>query len=62
MNAAHRYLKTEMEAASGEWGAKSVIATNIHGGISKLGQVVDKVHERVQTGEVRDRLMQIYGK
>jgi len=36
MNAAHRYLKTEMEAASGAWGAKSVIATHIQGGISKL--------------------------
>jgi hypothetical protein len=40
MNAAHRYLKTEMEAASGAWGAKSVIATHIQGGISKAGHAV----------------------
>ncbi len=37
MNAGQKYLKTEQEAATGEWGAKDILATNIQAGVSKLG-------------------------
>lgn len=56
------YLNKEKEVATGNWGAHhtQVYATNIIGGKSKLG--FDNVGEtRLQVGDARIRLMEIYG-
>ena len=53
------FVKQEREAAAGSWGAAQVYSTNIIGGQSKLG--FDNVGgPRLQVGEARERLMQIY--
>jgi hypothetical protein len=36
-NLARQYLKMDKLGASGEWGGEQVLASNIQGGVSKLG-------------------------
>ena len=44
---------------SGEWGADQVLASNIPGGVSKLG--FDNMgFPRKQVGDIRNRLHEIY--
>ena len=55
-----KYMENEAKALSGEWGSKQVFASNVQGGFSKLGYD-DAGVPRQQVGEVRQRLIEIYG-
>jgi hypothetical protein len=52
---AEEYLKTDKLGMSGEWGADQVLASNIQGGVSKLG-FDNRGTSRKQVGEIRSRL------
>jgi predicted NAD-dependent protein-ADP-ribosyltransferase YbiA (DUF1768 family) len=54
-NMAEEYLKKDKLGMSGEWGADQVLASNIPGGVSKLG-FDNRGTSRKQVGEIRSRL------
>ena len=58
-NMAEEYLKKDKLGQSGEWGADQVLASNIPGGVSKLG-FDNRGTSRKQVGEIRSRLQDIY--
>jgi hypothetical protein len=52
---AEEFLKNDKLGANGEWGADQVFASNIQGGVSKLGYNNMGFPVR-QVGEIRNRL------